>query len=407
MKKQLVVILTLFMSYYSFSQISFDKGYFIDNSGQKTECFIKNMDWKNNPIDFEYKLTETSEKKSIAIKNVSIFEIYDRSKYERHTVSIDVSYQNLIDLKTSEAPKWEVKQLFLKVLVEGKASLYSYVEGNLRKYFFNMNDEKIEQLVYKKYMQTENKVAENITYKKQLWNHLKCDAITSKKIKNTSYNKSKLVKLFVAYNSCDGASYTNLAAQDNNTNFNLSVKPGINFASFKLGSAFNPQYNIDFGQNTGLQIGLEAEIVLNFNKNKWALVAEPTYISYKAEKETVSTLTSSGASTTNVIVDYSAIEIPIGVRHYFFLNDTSKLFINASYMFNIVMKKDLKAERMNFLDVKFEPRGNYAFGFGYKYNNRYSVELRYKTTRKMLPPNGFFELADYKSVALIFGYTIF
>ncbi|WP_046757004.1 porin family protein [Kordia jejudonensis] len=407
MKKQLTVILLLFMSYYSFAQISFDKGYFIDNSGQKTECYIKNMDWKNNPSDFEYKLTETSEQKSIGIRNVAVFEIYDQSKFERHTVAIDVSYQNLNDLPTSEAPQWQQKQLFLKVLVEGKASLYSYVDSNLRKYFFSVDDKNIEQLVYKKYLQAESRVAENTTYKKQLWDYLKCDAVTSKKIKNTLYTKSKLVKLFAAYNSCEGNTFTNFAARDNSTGFNLSVKPGVNFSSFGITNAVNQRFTIDFGQNTSLQLGLEAEFVLNFNKNKWAIVAEPTYVSYKTNKEVVYAQDTAGDRTTNVEVDYSAIEVPVGVRHYMFLNDSSKLFVNAFYMFNISLTKDIRSEQPNFIDIVLDPRGNFAFGLGYKYNNKYSIEFRYKTAREMLPLNGFYAASDYNSVALVFGYTIF
>ena len=44
-----------------FAQISFEKGYFINNANQKTNCLIKNQDWKDNPTEFEYKLDENSE----------------------------------------------------------------------------------------------------------------------------------------------------------------------------------------------------------------------------------------------------------------------------------------------------------------------------------------------------------
>ena len=40
------------------AQISFEKGYYIDNSNQKVDCLIKNVDWKNNPTSFEYKLSD-------------------------------------------------------------------------------------------------------------------------------------------------------------------------------------------------------------------------------------------------------------------------------------------------------------------------------------------------------------
>ena len=40
------------------AQTKFEKGYFVDNSGQRTEVLIKNLDWKNNPTEFEFKKNE-------------------------------------------------------------------------------------------------------------------------------------------------------------------------------------------------------------------------------------------------------------------------------------------------------------------------------------------------------------
>ena len=51
MKKQLLFLLTIILSFNCYSQISFEKGYYINNSYQKTNCLIKNIDWKNNPTD--------------------------------------------------------------------------------------------------------------------------------------------------------------------------------------------------------------------------------------------------------------------------------------------------------------------------------------------------------------------
>lgn len=42
------------------AQVKFKKGYYLDNSGQSVDCFIKNNDWKNNPAGFDYQLKEGS-----------------------------------------------------------------------------------------------------------------------------------------------------------------------------------------------------------------------------------------------------------------------------------------------------------------------------------------------------------
>ena len=53
MKKQILLLLTTILSLNSYSQINFDKGYFINDSNQKVDCLIKNIDWKNNPTEIE------------------------------------------------------------------------------------------------------------------------------------------------------------------------------------------------------------------------------------------------------------------------------------------------------------------------------------------------------------------
>lgn len=54
MKKRILFLLITILSLNCYSQISFQKGYYIDNTNQKINCLIKNIDWKNNPTEFEY-----------------------------------------------------------------------------------------------------------------------------------------------------------------------------------------------------------------------------------------------------------------------------------------------------------------------------------------------------------------
>jgi len=58
MKKLALILFFLAFCFQSYSQVSFEKAYFVDNDNIRTECFIKNKDLYNNPISFEYKLNE-------------------------------------------------------------------------------------------------------------------------------------------------------------------------------------------------------------------------------------------------------------------------------------------------------------------------------------------------------------
>ena len=141
----------MFLSIACFSQIVFEKGYFIDESNQRIECLVRNVDWRNNPTEFEYKMSEDSDLLRASIGTVTEFGVDNVSKWVRATVDIDQSGDGLNDLSKERNPVFEEKRVFLKVLIEGKASLFLFREGNLTRFFYRKDDSEIRQLVYKRY----------------------------------------------------------------------------------------------------------------------------------------------------------------------------------------------------------------------------------------------------------------
>ena len=141
MNKQLIfLLLLLILNIKSYSQILFEDGYFINNSDQKIACLIKNVDWKNNPTEFEYKLAQDANIQKENIETVKEFGIDGLSKYYRVNVKIDRSSDQIDDLNPTKNAIFSNEQLFLKVLVEGKASLFIYVNGNLKRFFYKTAD---------------------------------------------------------------------------------------------------------------------------------------------------------------------------------------------------------------------------------------------------------------------------
>lgn len=91
MLKKLLLIFTAIFSLNSYSQINFEKGYFINNSNQRIECKIRNIDSKKNPTQFEYRLTDEGDSKMGNIVTVREFGIYNEAKYSAALVKIDRS----------------------------------------------------------------------------------------------------------------------------------------------------------------------------------------------------------------------------------------------------------------------------------------------------------------------------
>lgn len=399
----MITILTL----NCYSQISFEKGYYIDNANQKTNCLIKNLDWKNNPTEFEYKLSENGESKKLTIRTIKEFGIDNVSKYVRNTVYIDRSSENINNLSYDRNPIFKEEELFLKILVEGKATLYQYVDGNLKRYFYNKENSNIEQLIFKSYKTTENNVGENNGFRQQLFVGLKCPNFKTSRIEKVEYKKNDLVRLFTEYSKCHNNELINFEPEQKRDLFNLTIRPRINSSSLTIQNSVSDSRNTDFENEISFGFGLEAEFILPFNKNKWAIAIEPTFQSFKSEETTNGDNVSGGMFIANV--DYSSIEIPISLRHYFFINNNSKIFINASYVIDLNLKSSIEfttndGSNLNSLDINTQQ--NLGFGIGYKHNDKYSLEIRYQTGREVLSDFALWS-SEYNTLSVIFGYSLF
>ena len=399
MKKQLLLLLIITFHFSSYSQISFDKGYFIKNSGEKIECFIKNIGWKDNPTQFNYKLSKDDDQKEATIEVVKEFGIYDVAKYQRYTVDIDMSSENVSSLTQDRSPFFKKETVFLKVLIEGKADLFVYVKLNLKRFFYKTDTINVEQLIYKSYLTSERKIAKNNTYIYQLRANLKCQNISIKDTEYMDYRTNKLVDFFIKYNECSNSEFIDYDTEQNKGLYHLNIRPGLNFSSLSIRGHNTSVKDADFDNEIGFRIGIENEIILPFNKNKWAIIIEPTYQYYKSETET----TSFGSGQT-VKIDYNSLELPIGVRHYMFLNNNSKLFINVSWVLDFNFGSDFDYEFSQDIETS-SSSSNFAIGAGYS-TKKYSVEMRYNTSRDLLNKLTTYE-AYYNNLSIIFGYSIF
>ncbi|MDR5589226.1 outer membrane beta-barrel protein [Christiangramia sp. SM2212] len=406
--KNLLCVLTLLLSYAASAQVIFESGYIINNSGERREVQIKNKDWRSNPTEFTYRNGENSEEKIIGIKNVKEFGIDNYAKFIRANVDIDRSSERLSDLKKNNAPVMKQEELFLKTLIEGDANLYLYKDGGLDRFFYKLPDEEITQLVWKKYLTPDGNVAENNQYKQDIWNNLRCDGISMSQLENLEYDQRSLYNFFEKYNECKNADYKDYRPQVKRDLFNLNIRPRLNNSSLSISNPSSSLRSTDFDNETSFGIGLEAELILPFNKNKWSVFVEPTYQSYSTTTTTEVETVSGGQ--LNSEVDYSSIELPIGVRHYFFLNENSKIFANIAYVIDFSNESEIKFTRAfngsSFDELEIESEPNYALGLGYKHNDRFSMELRYQTSRELLGQFTQWK-SEYKTFSVILGYSFF
>ncbi|KAF2341552.1 outer membrane beta-barrel protein [Flavobacterium tistrianum] len=408
MKKQILFIaLTLFLTIKNYSQITFEKGYIISENNQKTECLIENVDWKNTPTNFRYRLSNDSPIIDADIKTVKGFGISGQNKFIRSTVNIDRSTKNLQNMNKDKNPVFRQENLFLQVLMEGNASLYLFDDGTVRRFFYKMNDSEIKQLVYKTYFANDDQIAKNNQFREQLYLDLKCDNIQQNEYETLSYTKSSLLGIFTKYNKCTNSEFVDLEVKEKKDLFNLTLRPRYNNSSLSMDNSVFKGMDFDFGGKSSFSVGIEAEFILPFNKNRWSVIVEPTYQYYKGEQTIQSPQVVGGTLTGKV--DYKSIELPIGLRRYFFINKNVQIFANGSLVVDFsnnskvsVTRKD--GSELNKLDVKSGI--NFGFGLGCKFLDKFSAEVRYQTPRGVLAENPNWG-SSYQTTSLIVGYSFF
>ncbi len=407
MQRTLLTLFALVFFTTCFSQIDFEEGYFIDNLGNKVNCLIKNLDWKNNPTEFTYKLGPDAEIQRHTLRTATEFAILNGAKYKKYDVNIDVSSDFIDNLGFDKQPSFEREVLYLKVLVESNSTLLSYESRNLKRFFYTTSNEEglATQLVYKRYKSPNGRIATNNRYQQQLFLNFKCDNFSSSTYENVGYRKSDLVRFFERYNECSGAVSTNLEDNKNKDLINLTLKVGARNSSLNVDNSTSNERDIDFGSGTGFRFGLEFEYVLPFNKNKWALFLEPTInTGFSSDAERIINLNDGSQRVTDLSIDYSPIDVPIGIRHYMFLNDQSKIFLNAAVVFSFDGDALIVREVGEDLEVNAKP--NFALGIGYKFDDKFMLELRYDGNRDLL--NDFPTWStDYTLVSINLGYSIF
>ncbi|TPV35478.1 PorT family protein [Paucihalobacter ruber] len=410
MKIKLFFINVLFISIVN-AQVKFEPGYIIDNNGNRVDCLIKNSEWLGNPEEIFYKISEdASETIRATTGTIKEFGIGYNLVFKRFTVDLDMSSNSMVYMSNKKEPEFETRTIFLRQLVKGGANLYYYEGKNVNRFFYDLGElTEIKPLVYKKYKIDQSNVAVNAEFRSALYYDLKCDDLTSSDTRGLSYDKKNLIDLFKKYNECKKISPIIYADEKGKGYFNFKIKAG--FTSFKNELKFEARpgqsdlISADFPEQVSFRIGGEVEYVLPFNRNKWSLFVEPSYQSYEATG--VNQNSSSGGVVTNneVTLKYNYIEMPIALRHYFFLDNKSRLFGNVGIAVVIDLDSDFSFSQTPDLELNVKSTSNLLLGFGYDYNNKVSLEFRYSAPRNINKESGFIT-SSYSGVSFIVGYTI-
>lgn len=389
MKLYLSLLFSCLVNSNIFGQIKFEKGYFIDNTDQNITCYIRNMDWENNPKNFQYRTPDGTLFKA-DISNAKEFGIDSGATYVRVNAKIDHTLADKFFINSNRNPNWVQEDVFLKVLVKGDLSLLVYKQNFHRQFYYQRVDSVVEPLVHKYYYNENGIVSTNFGYRQQLWNNLKCKGINLEYVSDLKYHEKDLVRFFQKYNDCRNNDGPITPKTRRRESFSLRITPGLNLTRYKFSGNFANAPKT----TTLFRLGMEAEYMAPFNNNKWGLLIEPVIQYYK--------LSATQRFTPMKDIQYWSGDIPFGIRYYMFIANNCKIFLNGLFVLN-VFNRQFRDEAVNKVYIK--TGSDFAFGTGIS-KNKFNAELRYLLRRDIVAYFPY-SASSFTRVSLVLGYKIF
>lgn len=414
MKK--VFLVCLFMATIAMNaQTTFQKGNFVTKANQQTECLIKNYDWNKIPTEIEYKPEESGEVKKVYASQLKSFYIDGTSHmYREYDVPVIKREKGNLVIKPG-------LQL-LKVIAEGKASL---LKNNDDVYFLHFEGQPLKPLIYERFINTATGREEtDNSFRLELYNSLKCESVGD--LRKVKYTENQLINIINEYNDCQDSQTVNYADKKTKSDFNVKVVAGVSSYTTSIDmmfevdgyyEVFNEKATIKGDPGTNFTAGFEAELRLPFNHKKWALFVVPTYNKQKGLKQDFINVVYQKAFISGnynytfryggnvTLSDFSYIEIPVGLRHYFILSENSELSIDASYGASIFLGKKpevvfKKAPDTSTLSETVESKFSIIrIGAGYSYQ-KYSIGINYYARK------AFGQSYSNGAISVLLGYKI-
>ena len=391
-----------------------EKGYYITNSGERIEGFFEADEIYTNYHDLGaigFKRAREDNYSHLSPDDIKEYGIGMQYKFRKHTVLIDMSGTSAGDVN-GKNPKWEEKTVFLSIVLEGAATLYSYTANYNTKFFFSLaaNPAQVDQLVYKKYMSANGTEAENTFFRQQLLNNITCEGQSADDFLNIRYEKADLVNVFKKYSECKNVDYTLYTEGPvDKRGVRFTVFAGYYLLNFGIGNSATPtdKSGTDFG------FGAEAAYVVPSGKSEFFLRLEYEVMS-GSTAEIVNTGFNNIANTYDL--DAKVLDVYFGARYNLILNRRNKFFVDGAlglcFPSGSVVKTSVYTTDTNVTypgETRiFELTPNFCgnVGIGYVMNDKYGISLRYETRRDFFDSTGTAYTTELSRIGVNLRYTI-
>ena len=372
-----LLCLFLLLSAASFSQQTFEPGYFIDGDGKRETVQILFEDWRYNPANIQVRRAADQEAITVPTGALREFGIDGKARYVNREVAIEKSYVSRTTRATS-LPLQRIERVLLRVDVEGKASLYSYLAPRVSKHFLSIDAGQLHQLVYTTHRAPDGSLFETRTFVHQLRRQLSCDGYPG--VDNSlEYQLADLTRVVADYNHCaDGATHTVYEyPTPREKALRFSLQPGFYFTRFKLSTRPGRERLMKSASHLTFRVGATAEYTLPYVDQELSVLFRPSYYRFSA-----------AASLPEMSVyqlEYAAFDLPVALRYYYTLAEDVKVFTTGAIGI-IVPFGALYDNGREISKVKGTVFTSAEVGV--RYRKRYDLAIGYETQRNCLSDDG-------------------
>ena len=246
-------------------------------------------------------------------------------------------------------------------------------------------------------------------YKQQIFNALKCKAISSRNLESLAYNSKDLSKLFKRYNQCISTTTKSEPSKNKkNVLLHLNINTGFSFNSLDFSHSY---YNIS-GKTTNelsYRVGSELTYEIPYFNNVWHLLLETSYASYEFNG-TIENSNIHGYNPEGFYGTYSNFDIGLGFRYNYTVNKKITAFTN----FNTIFSKSTNPEHVKYKDsdviranINNDPINYNTFGLGIRIYKRASLEYRLTINSRLITSTTSIPTLYLKNQFIILGYRLF
>jgi opacity protein-like surface antigen len=416
MKKYFLIIVLCSFAFFIKAQSNFVKGIIIDNNGDSIHGTIDYRNWRNNPVSISFK-TSANQNKVLSTVDIKGFWVPSVNEvYTRFTVDIDMlppDADDAIHKRFTDSSLLRKTVFLLQLIKHPTLALYQFTRGRKQHYYYAQgNGEAVELMHHYLYDEKNNFVEEKTPYKEQLSGlFTACPrvALASQKIK---FRVSEIQDLFEKYLQCVAPSSGTIVKPKEGIIAKFGLVAGASINNFELKGSNIYLADDNYSSNVSPVAGVSLDLVIPRSGNKWHIVNELVYKSYKTGSQFDRPYGNGYTANYDVNIAFSYAQVNIMGRYVFQPGNSIKPFINIGV-------------GNGFILTETNNKTNVSYSFGREENgkaidrpNRYefsllagagvsirkaSIELRYGGSKKSFSPDYTLDI-NAKSYSFLFSY---